>query len=278
MADLNPQQKIEWAERQRQEGNKLYNEGDYREALDIYLTCLVAKTDDEDDFVTLVFLPVMNNLAQCALQLKMYRKAQQFCTLTLNEIGNEQPSLPSQQQLVAKLHFRRARARRLSADYQGAKSDIEAAMNILDEDTTEYRSVQREMQLIQQAELEERRNMKRQERAMQSLLGSNINDSTTENSKGGLCENEKTKSAIREASSGLYPEDGVGKKRTYSALTSIRRTNNEAVADELEPKQGYWRWYISMVGRGAEKLLVLLGNEEYIGRLDPNLARRRKDD
>ena len=179
MAELNPEQKIEWAERQRQEGNELYKEGDFRGALDVYLTCLVAKTTDNADFMAQVFLPVMNNLAQCSIQLKMYQKAQQFCTLALDEIETADPTNNRQQQeLVAKLYFRRGRAKRLSADYQQAKNDYEIAMSLLDKESMEYRSVQREMQVLQRAENEERRNEKRQERAMQRLLGSNSSEAS----------------------------------------------------------------------------------------------------
>ena len=39
---LNPQQKIEWAKYQRTEGNVLFAKGEYKEAMDVYLTCLVA--------------------------------------------------------------------------------------------------------------------------------------------------------------------------------------------------------------------------------------------
>ena len=39
---LNPQQKIEWAKYQRTEGNVLFARGEYKEAMDVYLTCLVA--------------------------------------------------------------------------------------------------------------------------------------------------------------------------------------------------------------------------------------------
>lgn len=267
---------MEWAERQRQEGNKLYKEGDFRAALDVYLTCLVAKTN-EKEFVTLVFLPVMNNLAQCTLQLKMYRKAQEFCSLALDEIGDEQTSsLSDQQQLVAKLYFRRGRAKRLSADYEGAKSDLGLAIELLEEETTEYRSVQREMQLIERAELEERRNEKRQERAMQRLLGSNAERLATANGTR-VNENGETKSMRHDLSSGFYL-DGVDNKRTYSTLTAKRRTDDEATA-ELEPKQSCWRWYMSMVGRVTEKLLIVLGDEEYTDRNDDNgLDRRRKDE
>ena len=39
---LPPQQKLQWAKHQRMEGNKLFATGEYKEAMDVYLTCLVA--------------------------------------------------------------------------------------------------------------------------------------------------------------------------------------------------------------------------------------------
>lgn len=274
MAELTPKQKTEWAEQQRQEGNKLYKERDYRGALDVYLTCLVAKTEDAD-FTAHVFLPVMNNLAQCCLQLKMYHKAQQFCTLALEEIHKS--SNRQEEQLVAKLYFRRGRAKRLGANYQQAKSDFEIAMSLLEKESTEYQTVQREMQLLQRAENEERRNEKRQERAMQRLLGSNGNEPTPGN--GSM----KTESVIsdskrREAPSRLY-SDCEGNERTYSNLTARKRMNHDRAEQADSNGQSCWRWYIAMVGRGAEKLLILLGDEEYADRsANTDIAQQRKNE
>ena len=50
-------EKLEWAERHRQNGNKLFARGQIMEAMDVYLTCLVAcdtstntdKDDEKDD-------------------------------------------------------------------------------------------------------------------------------------------------------------------------------------------------------------------------------------
>ena len=257
VADLTPKQKIEWAQRQRQEGNALYKEGDYREALDVYLTCLVAKTE-EDDFMTLVFLPVMNNLAQCSLQLGMYRKAETFCTMALEEVDGE-PEEESSLQLVAKLFFRRGRAKRLSGEYGKAREDLEISLQMLEDGSTERRSVQRELQLVKRAEVEERQNEKRQEHAMRRLLGNDATGTrvTTEmNRPEGMDDSQPT---IQQS---LY--QGEDSNRPYSTLTARRRDNESRRA---VTKQNCWRWYISMIGRVAEKLLVLLGDgdEEYAG-------------
>ena len=266
---MNPKQKIEWAQRQRQEGNVLYKEGDYRAALDVYLTCLVAKTDDPD-FVTHVFLPVMNNLAQSSLQLGMYRKAQQFCTMALEDIHLEEQST----QLVAKLHFRRGRALRLSGEYEAARDDLETAMNMLEKESIEFRSVQRELQLIQRAEIGERRNEKRQQRAMQRLLGG-VAGETVPDDAARANTNEKYKSIARAGSPGLY--QGVENKRAYSTLTARRQNDDTGRADS---KQSCWRWYLSMVARAAGKVLALLGDDECSNRHEEGgtLLNRRKVD
>lgn len=254
---MNPKQKIEWAQRQRQEGNVLYKEGDYREALDVYLTCLVAKTD-EDDFMTVVFLPVMNNLAQCSLQLGMYRKAETFCIMALEEVDGE-PDDVSSLQLVAKLYFRRGRAKRLSGEYDKARNDLEKSLQMLDADSTEHRSVQRELQLVKRAEVEERQSEKRQERAMRRLLGNDAKGTSTttrlDDSKASVSQSRIHQSSI------LY--QGEESKRPFSTLTATTGRRRDSGSLQAVTKQNCWRWYISMIGRVAEKLLVLLGDEEY---------------
>jgi tetratricopeptide (TPR) repeat protein len=262
VAHLTPKKKIEWAQYQRIEGNNLYKKGDYRAALDVYLTCLVSKTDDEE-FVSLVFLPVMNNLAQTCLQLKMYLKAEQFCTMALEEISVIHND--SGAQLVAKLYFRRGRARRLSGEYAQARQDLESALLLLleDDDSTEKKAVKREFQLVQRAEREGCRNQKRQERAMKQILGGRVDTTITPDEKQAGHFNPGSIASSLKSCSGLYQD--VRTRRTYSTLTAKRKCKVET-----DENVSYWRWYLSAVGRVAERLLVLLGDEEY--------EKRRKQD
>lgn len=233
----------------------MYQEKDYREALDVYLTCLVAKSDHAD-FIGSIFLPVMNNLAQCCIQMCMYRKAQEFCNMALEEV--KETNLESLVQLlVAKLYFRRGRAKRLSGEYAAATIDLEAALSMLDSDTLEYRSVKKELQLVKRAEMEERQNEKRQERAMQRLLGGETKQVGSTSNSSVDC--PKTQP------SGLYQEQN--NKRAYSTLTATRPRDNGDEQDDAN-EQGCWQWYLSMVARVAGKLLVLLGDEEYKNRLN----------
>lgn len=195
----------------------------------------------------------MNNLAQTALQLGMYRKAEQFCTMALDGINVDECG-----RLVAKLYFRRGRARRLSGDYAEARQDLETAIVMLEDDSTEKRSIQREMQLVQRAEVEGRRNQKRQERAMKQMMRGGVGQTLDEDQAGDIDhENIPSSQAF---SSGLYQD--IGTRRTHSTLTAKRKCD----AMQTDEKLSYWRWYLSIVARVAEKLLVLLGDEEYVDR------------
>jgi len=42
VSTLSPETKIEWAAMHRQRGNTLFQKGNYKEAMDVFLTCLVA--------------------------------------------------------------------------------------------------------------------------------------------------------------------------------------------------------------------------------------------
>jgi len=48
VATLSPEKKIEWATMHRQRGNTLFQKGNYKEAMDVYLTCLVAIGNKDD--------------------------------------------------------------------------------------------------------------------------------------------------------------------------------------------------------------------------------------
>lgn len=265
-------EKLEWAQKMRLEGNKLYNEGDYREALDVYLTCLVAKCDDPS-FTPLVFLPVMLNIAQCSLQMGMMRKAIEFCNMALDEVDNnddkEQP--PS---LVAKLYFRRGRAQRLSAEYNEATSDLQTALRLLENDKSspEYKSVEKEIQLVQRAETEERVNEKRQQRAMQQLLGGGASSTTAVSATSSDSTTRLDVGTMHEMSS-LYENNNGGNKRAFSTVRAAPQDDDD---DDEYQKLNCWQWYLSVVGQVAVKLLILMGDEEYVDRRDGSMTRNNE--
>jgi tetratricopeptide (TPR) repeat protein len=207
------QERFAWAEHQRQAvGNPLYQAKQYQSAMDIYLTCLLSKPSEETsscrhlkEFQTRVYLPVLNNLAQCTLQLGQYRKAEQFCSMgihddamkddgetrnlaTANKDENHDGILQHRQQ-YAKLYYRRGKARRLQGHYTTSRQDLECAMQMLkpqetdialhndDDDTMNSESdqqqrlaIQREMVALQKSIQQAKQHRQQQQVAMQRLL------------------------------------------------------------------------------------------------------------
>lgn len=265
--DLPVEKKMQWAERQRQEGNVLYQQEDYLAALDCYLTCLVVKPSSDGIkteegkvhstlFLSTIFLPVMNNLAQCTLQLTRYSKTEQFCTMGLNEIEKEGITFQEKdatRTLVAKLHFKRGKARRLTGDYKKAREDLCNAKNILlsseeASSSPEVRAVERELRLVERGQHEAKRNKKRQERAIKQVLGSK-NDAVA-----------KSPSATVDSGNELYPQ--ARQRRHYSTLRARKSEDTDDKEPEKVEKLSYWQWYWAIVGRVAGKLLKLLGDDE----------------
>ena len=168
VANLDQEDRIAWAELQRKEGNKLFEAGYFDEAIDVYLTCLVAvekegKKGVEDDrgdtsdevnnsvddgggdraleqqegrekaptLSTLadrtereIQLPVLLNLSLCSLKRGRHNQAEKFCNFAMElTCGRADP----------RVHYRRGKARMLLGSYTGARSDLEVALDIIDE-------------------------------------------------------------------------------------------------------------------------------------------------
>jgi tetratricopeptide (TPR) repeat protein len=324
-------EKKQWAEEQRQYGNQLYREERYESAIDVYLTCLVVAQQEkklappemvaETQSAGLLFLYVMNNLAQSTLALKWFRKTEQFCTLALQEVyvnadtdvgsdaeigivaesGGDSTTrstnidatslkLPKQQHQIAKLYYKRGKARRLGGNYKDARIDLETALQWIDwlsnnktktnsalenQDKEQEgqavadskRVVERELQLVAKAVAEARRNKERQQQAMKKVLSTSKKD--TDNSSDG--------SAVQSATPqpSLFPE--IKGKRAFSTLRAppARRKEKDTSDDSEdrleEPQQlTYSQWYLAMIGRVAQKLLEWSGDDEY--------AKRPKED
>jgi tetratricopeptide (TPR) repeat protein len=257
--DLTKEQKLEWANIQRQEGNALYAKGNYAEAIDVYLTCLVVKSDD-DRFMEKVYLPVMSNLAQCTLQLGNYKKTLAFCTMALEEKG-----LPNLPEGIAKVYFRRGKAYRLSGEYQLARRDLETSRDILlgtqDDVESELKAVAKELELVERGHNEWKRNKARQEQAMKRVfdaaaeLSRDTADSSNTSHSGRIPRPEDT-----HTKSTLYGEQ----KRTHSKLRARRHTVDNAEEEPAEVIRTYWQYYITMVGSVAERLLIFLGDDDTI--------------
>lgn len=145
-----------WAEQQRLTGNAFFQQGNYKGAMDIYLTCLVVK-ENTPDFVRDTFLPVLNNLAQCTLQLGMHMKTILFCEMALEEASkgkekvakaksnqeekkieetHEYKSFLLQRDLadaiaLCKIFFKLAKALRLTGHYRKAREALDSSLDCL---------------------------------------------------------------------------------------------------------------------------------------------------
>lgn len=274
------EQKVEWAQKQRQSGNELYQQQKFKEAIDIYLTCLVVRdtTQNQQKVVDqdVLILPVMNNLAQCSLQLGWYHKAELFCTLGLEALGDD-----SRGQSVAKLYFKRGKARRLRGWYDEAKGDLERALvalwnrtEIAVDKTAEQKSIEREFQLLHKAIVEGKKNKDRAQRAMQKVLGSSsVKETGTANASlnedGSVTKqspstnsNDNTKAAAStpQENQGLYHEKHV---RTYSTIRKRPEGPPPYEKARLPGLQlSYWQTYRLVAARVAQKLLDIIGEEE----------------
>eukprot|EP00548_Thalassiothrix_antarctica_P005322 CAMPEP_0194152122 /NCGR_PEP_ID=MMETSP0152-20130528/51000_1 /TAXON_ID=1049557 /ORGANISM="Thalassiothrix antarctica, Strain L6-D1" /LENGTH=313 /DNA_ID=CAMNT_0038856393 /DNA_START=110 /DNA_END=1051 /DNA_ORIENTATION=+ len=254
--NLPTNKKLLWAEKQRNEGNNLYQEKNYIEAIDVYLTCLVAKSE-ELEFVDKVFLPVMNNLAQCTLQLGFYKKTQAFCTMAIEE---DKIWFLDRPEAISKLYFRRARAYRMSGEYSKARKDLRKAKELLPQKSHSHRVIEKEFKMIEDSFKEAKKNLNKQQLAMKRLFErspkSHLQPHVELNS-GCISEHsELERTQPKEIR--LYNRP----KRKYSTL----RARNETEPQEQEPRcnLSYWEYYLAVIGSITERLLILLGDEESI--------------
>ena len=274
---LEPGERIEWAGWQRKQRNDLFARGEYREAMDVYLTCLVAmdqkagnkekeNADSHDDQRYLcddsennsteeqqsadesaaridqeIKLPVLLNLALSAMKLGLLSKADQFCTFAL-EMESGRRSV--------KAHFRRGRVRMLMGHYVTAELDLERADELNaakfaegsgredeGEASDERDAIARERRKLARLVDQASRNEKAQKRAMERLFQSPAD------AGGG-------DPAI--ATEGLYHE----KKAPPTKHAPV----NEY--DESCQQLSCWQWYLQMVGRCAQKILDIIGEDD----------------
>jgi hypothetical protein len=255
VAMLPPQQKLQWSKHQRTEGNKLFASGEYKEAMDVYLTCLVAmdqsskendgNTEEECDPIPTaqieeeIKLPVLLNLALCALKLGMLSKAEKFCNHAMEMESGKRST---------KANFRRGRTRMLMGHYVSAELDLVRALELNDEimattkdcDLKEVQSereaILREMEKLDRLVTQAEKNKETQKKAMERVFQSTSKaaDDATKNDFG------------------LYPE----------------KTAPEKLSDEDSFEEEYqlscFEWYMRMIGRCAQKLLDIIGEEDEV--------------
>ena len=137
-------EKAAWALERRKAGNDLFASGEFQEAMDVYMTVLVAvskEADEEKESDERVALPVLLNLAQCALNLGNASKVVAFCDHAMSlKSGTGARS--------AKVHYRRGKGRLMVGDYRAARADLEAALELCQEDDEERRAVERELKKL----------------------------------------------------------------------------------------------------------------------------------
>ncbi|KAL3781692.1 hypothetical protein ACHAW5_011062 [Stephanodiscus triporus] len=285
ISGMDRRRKLEWAARHRREGNALFARGEYREAMDVYLTCLVAvdrggaspasSADDDNEIPRSrmeeeIQLPVLLNLALSAMKMGMLSKAEKFCNFAIDETACGKIS--------PKAHFRRGRVRLLMGCYASAESDLDTALGLLPLDNAgkidgggapgrandaevenERAVVLREKRRLHSLVWQEERNMKVQRRAMERLFGS-----SSDREERGMRLSTDGEEDESPGSLSIYP-DKMG-------LVQLPRNKgiDEVIADDDDERQQptCFQWYRLMIGRCAQKLLDLIGDEEEDGEED----------
>lgn len=267
-AMLTPQQKLRWAKHQRKEGNKIFAAGEYKDAMDVYLTCLVAmdqsSKENENNMKAVaaaaeeecidpistaqieeeIKLPVLLNLALCALKLGMLSKAEKFCNYAIEmDVGKRS----------VKANFRRGRARMLMGHYVSAELDLARALELNDKAVTtatcdlkevqsEREAILREMEKLERLVSQAEKNEAAQKKAMERVFQSTTNVKGVSSTKNEMA-----------SDSGLYPEKDVPKKL-------------EEEESEEDSHLSCFEWYVRMIGRCAQTLLDIIGEDEEVVR------------
>jgi environmental stress-induced protein Ves len=157
--------KLKWAEVHRLNvGNIFYQNRQYEQAMDVYLTLLAAAVGSDEEVSIqqqqmLLYTKLLNNLAQCTLRLLQFQKTITFCTMALDHIRifmdkgnfscNEKDSESSSRSIPfinddnealgspsddfhvvlkeqrCKLFYKRAKAHRLKGEYNYAQLDLD---------------------------------------------------------------------------------------------------------------------------------------------------------
>lgn len=271
-------QKIEWAKCQRLAGNELFSKGEYLQAMDVYLTCLVAMDQNcsgatvNDEKATLkssqddglsenrqlhvqmereLKLPVLLNLAICSTKMGMLSKAEKFCDFAVESVLGKQST---------KAYFCRGRARMLMGKYASAESDLNNAMKILEAkvcmsdkirnlDLKDYEDekavILREKLKLQKLVRRAEKNRNQQKKAMEKVFKQDPKE---------CCQHLPVDDTRRTS---LYPE----KKGFTKDLPLLQSNGNEDNTAEEGCQPTYFQWYLRMIGRCAQKILDIVGDD-----------------
>lgn len=119
LQNLTPEEKVEWAIDTKDEGNELFKEEKYVEAMEKYVEALAAtdfgKADDTDSQgnIDILVVPVLCNLAACSMRLLQWQKAVMFCDQVL-----------ALRPHCGKALFRRGKSLLVVGEYQSAKENL----------------------------------------------------------------------------------------------------------------------------------------------------------
>ena len=127
----------------KEEGNTLFKQHNYKEALALYEKiyfeyCFDGSQDDRKQADSIRVLCLLN-AAACFLRLKLYSKCIEYCTDAI-EVDDSNP----------KACFRRARACRLTRDFVLAEKDLEKAREVSNGDTDAIQVIDRELRHLKQ--------------------------------------------------------------------------------------------------------------------------------
>jgi len=274
---------------QRQEGNKLYSKMQYKEAMDVYLTCLVAidkschdPISGNSNISTIdwaqrveqdVKLPVLLNLSACTLSLGMFKKTCAFCDLALDlRIDNPSP----------KLYFRRGRARVGLGLYCEAKEDLIMSMDILQRQEHEKGNKQKdnkqtgemksavEKELIKLASLivSAKNNRQKQTKAMQRLMGGQTSKTDANVKAGSFIETSRNGVGVS-ASARSGGGTSINEEMIYNTFECQREYSTLRAPSRIDMTETKYRegnfvfvWSIKMLERSLRKILYWLGDEE----------------
>ena len=128
----------------KEQGNTLFSQQNYKEALALYEKSLIYfeycfdGSLDERKQADSIREVCLLNAAACFLRLKLYSKCIEYCTDAI-KVDDRNP----------KAWFRRARALRLTHDFDAAEKDLERARKVSNGDTETVQSIDRELRLLQ---------------------------------------------------------------------------------------------------------------------------------
>ena len=296
---LQPSEKLEWAERQRIEGNKLFSKGLYKEAMDVYLTCLVAadngaskkKNEESKRNETDISSNSSKNEKDTTIETSVgaydddeWEKLTEekvklpvllnlsLCTLKLSMYKKTctfcDLALEMECGKIPKVYFRRGKARTSLGFYNIARQDLQRAIKLLDKEENNKElskmksSVEKEMSKLDSLMEKAEQNKARQEKAMKRLLGGKSKEKPMKENTKSVDRDvpSETQTVVEEES--LYTN--FGNKREFSTLRAPRQTVQKKPTHLNEPTfhRRLFAFFVKAAERGLRSLLYLLGDED----------------